>query len=172
MFYVVGEYRIVVESEAPVNMKDYPKCELIEGAPGVDMINFEVYEEGGVKKVKSKEIEKLELIVSCDLEQETEGIYKMKLPSEPIEIKMKMEGQQHIPKVMTLPEGYEKKQIDVRCTRGKLSSNKIIGSGSVWWTPVEETVDVAILFSVLNFPPVQTALNIRLYTEEMNNDRP
>ncbi len=164
MYYVVGKYRIVVESETPVNMKDYPSCEQIEGAPGVDMINFEVYEEGGVKKVKSKKIEELKLIISCGLEEESEGFYKLKIPSsEPIEIKMKLEGKAHLPEIMKLPDDYVAKQINISCTRGKLSINKIIDSGSVWWTPVNETVSIAIMFTVLNFPPLHQALNVRLY---------
>ena len=163
MYYVVGKYRIVVESEAPVNMKDYPSCELIEGAPGVDMINFEVYEEGGVKKVKSKPIEALVLNVSVDLEEEVEGFFKLKFPSGSIEIKMKLVGEAHLPKLMTLPEDYVPRQINISCMRGKLSANKVIDSGSVWWTPVNETISTAILFTVLNFPPLNQALNIRLY---------
>jgi hypothetical protein len=165
MYYVVGKYRIVVESESPVVMKDYPSCELIEGAPGVDMINFEVYEEDGVKKVRSKEIEELKFTATLEgVEESDDGYYSIKLPSDKIEIKMKVEGKPHIPEVMTLPEGHVEKQIDIRCTRGKLSSNTVVEAGSVWWTPVDETVEVAIMFSVLNFPPLNHAINIRLYT--------
>ena len=165
MYYVVGKFRIVVESETPVVMKDYPSCELIEGPPGVDMINFEVYEEDGVKRVKSKQIEELKLNVSVvGLEEAVEGYYHLKLPSDPIEIKVGIEGKHNIPPAMTLPEDHVEGQIDIKCTRGKISSSKVIGSGSVFWTPVDETVEVAIMFSILNFPPVNHAINIRLFT--------
>ena len=162
MYYVVDKYRILAESEVPVQMKDYPNCELVQGPPGVSLINFEMYEENGIKKVRSKEISKFDIEVSIPSLKEKEGLYEMKAGGESIDIKVKMVGTPYLPPLFNFPEGYGKSRIEVICTRGKVDKNVLERSGTIKWTPVDETVDVVIGFTALNFPPIQKFLRIRL----------
>jgi len=165
MFYVVDKYRILAESEIPVQMKDYPDCELIEGPPGVSMINFEVCMEKGIKKIKTKLIlNAFDIDVSIPGIEQINGAYEIKVGGEPIEIEIKLSGVPYIPPLFIFPENFDpnKNNIDISCSRGKLSTNVLAKSGIVKWTPVDETVECSIIVTALNFPPIQKFITIKL----------
>jgi len=108
MYYVVGKYRIRVESEVPVQMKDYPDCVVAEGPPGVNMINFEVYEgERGELRVRTEKLKN-----PLDIHFVVEGCkrlpddsYEAKAGGEAIKVKVSLKGEPHLPPIMSIPEG-------------------------------------------------------------------
>ena len=163
MYYVVSKHRIVVESEVPVQMDDYPKCEMVEGPPGVSLINYEVYEEGGKRKVRTKLPKNpYKLVVDMPgVEKDLDG-YVHKAGGDPVKIIVRTEGEQYLPPIVTIPEGYDKSRIDLECTRGKLSTKILVGGGEVLWTPVDETIDAVIILKAMNFPPIQEMVRIKL----------
>jgi len=164
MYYVVDKYRILVESESPVNMSDYPNCQLIQGEKGVSLINFEIYEEKGQKRVRTIERDSVELKIEVlNLEPVGDNMYEVKAGSNPIEIKATMKGDPYLPPILKLPNDYDKSKIEISCSRGKLSTRELNKDCNiVKWTPVDENIDVVLVFGVLNFPPIQKVLTIRL----------
>ena len=162
MYYVVGEHRILVESEVPVQMDDYPDCQLIEGPKGVNLINYEVYTEEGVKKVRTKlQKDPLRMVIEASI-KEKNGVYIVKAGGEPIKFKVRLEGEAHLPPLFTMPEDYEPQSIRIGCSRGKLSTQMVIKEGEFVWTPIDETIECSISLMALNFPPLQSFIRIQL----------
>ncbi len=164
MYYVVSKYRILVESETSVQMKDYPNCELIEGPQGVSLINFEVYEEDGKRKVRTKKKGDIfDISITIPSLEKKGGTYEMEAGGKEIDIKIESIGTPYLPPLFKFPENYKHdNKIDIVCSRGKLSSNYVIKSGIVKWTPVDETIECSIIISALNFPPIQKYIKIKL----------
>jgi len=164
MYYVVGKHRIVVESEIPVQMSDYPDCEMIEGSPGVSMINFEVYEEGGKKKVKTKPQDNpLKLEVKLPDYECINGAYEIPAGTKGVQVDVVLSGEPFLPPIINVPEEDKKsRRIDISCNRGRLDKKQLFGSGSVSWTSVDETIEAVLMFVALNFPPIQESVRITL----------
>jgi hypothetical protein len=162
MFYVVGKHRILVESEVPVQMGDYPDCELIEGPKGVNLISFEAYTEGGIRRVRTKlQKEPLRMIVESDVTVRN-GCYEIKAGGESVKFKVRLEGNAHLPPLFTMPEGYVTDSIKIECSRGKLSTPLIIKEGEFSWKPIDETIECSLILTALNFPPIQKFVRIKL----------
>jgi len=164
MFYVVSDYRILAESETPMQMKDYPGCLLLEGSPGVSMIDFEIYEEDGIRRVRSKpRKDNADVEIKVPLKQKDKDSYVMEACNDKVvEMEVKLIGELYLPPLIQMPEKYDKNKIEITCNRGKLDKTCMVGSGIIKWTPVNETVDCVLIFTVINFPPIQKVVKIQL----------